>query len=245
MNWNRLSSIVAWDDAGLAPILAIGTVTVGFIAYYFVMSSDKLGLRVRQRYGEADGQAYWIIFGRIWGGLCLGVPSLLIPVLLLGKSPGDYGMGFSMNAEAWTITAILCPVLVFMNILRAGKPGNLEHYPQIRKQEWDIYTFGGSSLGWIVYLLGYELCFRGFLLFGCAEAFGAWPAIAINASIYSFAHFFKGIGETVGAIPFGVVISVISLFTGNFMVAFLVHCSLALSNQTVAFLAHPEMKWKR
>jgi membrane protease YdiL (CAAX protease family) len=245
MNWERLDEILDWDDKALAPVLAIATVTIGFIIYYFVMSSSKLEQRFRQRYGEEEGQSRWIIFSRFWGGFWLGVPSVLLPVFFLNATPADYGMSFGMNTDALIITAILCPLLILINILRAGKPKNLEHYPQIRKREWDITTFGGSSIGWIVYLLGYELCFRGFLLFACAEVLGVWIAIAINASIYSYAHFFKGIGETVGAIPFGIIISIISLYTGNFMVAFLVHCSLALSNQTVAFLAHPEMRWKR
>jgi membrane protease YdiL (CAAX protease family) len=245
MDWQRFHEIVDWDPKALAPVLAIGTVTIGFIIYYFVMASPKLEARFHTRYGAEEGQARWIVFSRFWGGFWLGVPSIVLPVLCLDATPGDYGMSFSMNGDALFLTAILCPLLILINIFRAGKPNNLEHYPQIRKKEWDIYTFGGSSIGWIVYLLGYELCFRGFLLFACAQVLGVWPAIAINASIYSFAHFFKGIGETVGAIPFGIIISVISLWTGNFMVAFLVHCSLALSNQTVAFLAHPDMKWKR
>jgi membrane protease YdiL (CAAX protease family) len=245
MDWDRLTALVAWDEKALAPVLAIGAVTIGFIIYYFVMSSGKLEDKFLKRFGREDGQANWIIFSRFWGGFWLGAPSLLLPILFLDQSPADFGMSFGMTSEALIITAVLCPILIVMNIFRAGKPNNLQHYPQIRKREWTMFTFGGSSLGWIVYLLGYELCFRGFLLFGCASVLGVWPAIAINASIYSFAHFFKGIGETVGAIPFGIIVSVISLFTGNFMVAFLVHCSLALSNQTVAFLAHPEMKWKR
>jgi hypothetical protein len=231
----------------LAPVLGLGAVTIGFIVYYFVMASPKLEAKFRQRYGDEDGQANWIVFGRFWGGFWLGVPSLLLPVIFLGQSPGDYGMSFGMTSDALIITAVLCPLLIVINIFRAGKPKNLLQYPQIRKKEWTPMTFAASSLGWIVYLLGYELCFRGLLLFSCYYYFGAagaWVAIAINASIYSFAHFFKGIGETVGAIPFGIIVCVISIFTGNFMVAFLVHCSLALSNQTVAFIAHPDMKWK-
>lgn len=245
MNWEKLSEIVAWNSDALAPILSIAAVTLGFIAYYFVMSSKKLEGKFYQRYGEEEGQARWIVFTRFWGGFTLGFPSVLLPILFLGKLPSDYGMSLSMSVESLVICAVLCPILVVINIFIAGKPKNLIQYPQIRKREWTIGTFMGSSIGWVVYLLGYELCFRGFLLFGCAATLGIWPAIAINASIYSFAHFFKGIGETVGAIPFGIIISIISLFTGNFMVAFLVHCSLALSNQTVAFLAHPDMKWKK
>ena len=245
MNWELLSEITTWDRAGLPAILSIAAVTIGFILYYFVMASPKLEAKVHAKYGAVDGQAKWIIWTRIFGGLSLGIPSILLPILFLDKSPADFGMSFSMNKEAWILTAILCPLLILINVLRAGKPKNLETYPQIRAAEWDAQRFAGSSIGWIVYLLGYELCFRGFLLFGCVQVMGVWPAIAINASIYSFAHFFKGIGETVGAIPFGIIISILSLWTGNFMVAFLVHCALALSNQTVSFLAHPDMKFVR
>lgn len=245
MNWELLSQITTWDSKGLPAILSIAAVTIGFIIYYFVMASPKLEAKMVDRFGAESGQARWIIYTRIFGGLSLGIPSILLPIFALDASPAAYGMSFGMNKEAWILTAILCPILILINVFRAGKAPNLVHYPQIRAKEWDAKRFAGSSIGWIIYLLGYELCFRGFLLFGCVEVLGVWPAIAINASIYSFAHFFKGIGETVGAIPFGIIISILSLWTGNFMVAFLVHCSLALSNQTVAFLAHPEMRWKK
>ena len=245
MRWDRLSAIVAWNPEALAPVLAILALTIGFIAFYFMQASRKMQQRFAERYGEEEGQARWIIFARIFGGFTLGFPSVIFPLLFLDKSLSDYGMSFSMNTESIILAAILCPLVVIINILRAGKPGNLVTYPQIRKKEWTMSTFVGSSVGWIVYLLGYELCFRGFLLFACVPIMGVWPAIALNCSFYAFAHLFKGVGETVGAVPFGIIISIISLYTGNFMLAFLVHIALALSNQTVAFLAHPEMRWKK
>lgn len=244
MDWDKLSKIVVWEDRAMAPALALAAVTIGFTIYYFTCISARLFKKFQERYGEEEGQARWIVFTRVLGGFTLGFPSVLLPMLFLEGGAQRYGMSFGMNMEAIIICAVLCPLLIIINIFRAGKPGNLVSYPQIRKKEWDLSTFMGSSIGWIVYLLGYEICFRGFLLFGCVEAMGVWAAIAINTAIYSLAHHFKGIGETVGAIPFGIIISVISLYTGNFMVAFLVHVSLALSNQTVAFLAHPEMRWK-
>jgi membrane protease YdiL (CAAX protease family) len=245
MDWDRLSTIVAWNDRAMAPVLAIATVTIGFIVYYFTMASAKLEQKFKARFGDEQGQANWVLFTQFFGGLVLGLPSLLLPVFFLDKSPVDFGMSFGMNADAWIIAGIFCPLLIVVNLLIAGKPKNLEQYPLIRAKAWDAKLFSLATLGWVVYLLGYELCFRGFLLFGCIETMGVWPAIAINTAIYSFAHFFKGIGETVGAIPFGIIMCLIALLTGNFMVPFLVHCSLALSNQTVAFLAHPEMKWKK
>ena len=152
-------------------------------------------------------------------------------------------MSFGVDGETALIILGMGVAIVIINLLRAGKPANLVTYPQIKAAKWDLNLLLLSSFGWVVYLLGYELMFRGFLLYGCIETMGIWPAIAINASIYSFAHFFKGIGETIGAIPFGIIICVLTLYTGNFMLAFVVHCFLALSNQTVAMFAHPDIQY--
>jgi len=241
----EFEQIFAWQDAWLAPILAIGGVTIAFIAYYFVIISPKMEERIRGRRGEEQGQIRWVIFQRIWGGSLLGLTALLLPVVGLGKMPWDYGMSFGMKGETILMVLGMGAVVIVVNLIRAGKPANLVHYPQIRVPEWNLRLLLTSSGGWIIYLLGYELMFRGFLLFGCIEVLGIWPAIAINTAIYSFAHFFKGIGETVGAIPFGILMCVLTLHTGNFMLAFLVHCFLAVSNQTVALFAHPEIQFRR
>lgn len=243
MHWDQLQAILHWDARALPAILSIGAVTIGFIVYYFLMISPKLAQRFRDKYGEEAGQARWVVMQRLIGAAALGIPSLFLIPLFLGKSPADYGISFSINGTAAIYILVLGAIIIPMNLFRAGKPANLEHYPQIKTKKWDISLLAASSISWILYLLGYEIMFRGFLLFGCVETMGIWPAIAINASIYSFAHFFKGIGETAGAIPFGIVISILCLHTGNFMVAFVVHCFLALSNQTVAVFSHPEITW--
>ena len=235
--------IFQWQDEFLAPILAIGGVTIAFIAYYFVIISPKMEARIRGNANEEEGEIKWVVFQRLWGGGILGLTALLLPLIGLGESPFKYGMSFSIDGETALIILGMGVLIVLINLLRAGKPANLVHYPQIRARRWDRKLLLMSSFGWIIYLLGYELMFRGFLLYGCIETLGIWPAIAINASIYSFAHFFKGMGETIGAIPFGILICIATLYTGNFMLAFIVHCFLALSNQTIAMFAHPEMEF--
>lgn len=241
----ELDQIFQWDSSALPAILGITAVTLAFIAYYFVMISPKIERKLRENRSEEEGQARWVIFQRIWGGTILGLAALLTPVLGLGKSPFEYGMSPILSGEAALIVAALGALIVLINAFRAGKPANLIQYPQIRSSKWDGMLLFKSSIGWIIYLLGYELMFRGFFLFACIETMGIWPAIAINTAIYSFAHFFKGIGETIGAIPFGLIVCVLTLYTGNFMVAFLVHCFLALSNQTIAMMAHKGMEWKK
>lgn len=243
MDFDRLTALATWEPQYAAAVLAIGTATIAFIAYYFVMMSPKMEARIRGSHSEEEGQIRWVVFQRLWGGFILGVPALVLPALLLDRAPGDYGMSFGLSGTSLAYIGVLAAIIIPMNLFRARKPANHVQYPQIRAAKWDLKLLLLSSFSWVIYLLGYELLFRGLLLYGCVESIGIWPALAINASIYSFAHFFKGIGETVGAIPFGIAISLITLTTGNFMVAFIVHCMLALSNQTVAMFSHPDMAW--
>lgn len=239
----NFEQIFHWQDGFLAPVLAIGSVTIAFIAYYFVTISPKMESLIKGEYEGKKGEVRWIVFQRVWGGVVLGATALLVPVIGLGKSPFEYGMSFRISGETALLILGMGALIVVINLIRAGKPANLVHYPQIRASQWDFKLLLLSSFGWLVYLLGYELMFRGFLLYGCIESMGIWPAIAINCAIYSLAHFFKGIGETVGAIPFGIFICVVTLYTGNFMTAFIVHCFLAISNQTIAMFAHPDIEY--
>ncbi len=239
----NFEQIFQWQDEFLTPVLAIGAVTLAFIAYYFVMISPKMEVRIKGERSGEEAEIRWIVFQRVWGGVILGITALLVPVIGLGESPFKYGMSFGIDGETALLILGMGVLIVIINLLRAGKPNNLVQYPQIRAKQWDLKLLLLSSFGWVVYLLGYELMFRGFLLYGCIETMGIWPAIAINCAIYSFAHFFKGIGETIGAIPFGVIICVVTLYTGNFMLAFIVHCFLAISNQTIAMFAHPDIEY--
>ncbi|GAI37228.1 unnamed protein product, partial [marine sediment metagenome] len=71
---------------------------------------------------------------------------------------------------------------------------------------------------------------------------GVWPAIAVNTSIYACTHIPKGFKEAIGAIPFGIILCIITLITGNIWVAFFIHVLLALSNDYFALYHNPEMK---
>lgn len=99
-----------------------------------------------------------------------------------------------------------------------------------------------NAFTWIAYLFGYELMFRGLLLFTTVEFMGAWPAIILNTALYALVHIPKNLEETIGAVPLGLLLCLITLSTGTFWVAFGVHVCLALSNFFFSLRNHPEMQ---
>lgn len=135
-------------------------------------------------------------------------------------------------------------VVGFFLLLTAIRPRakiNVAFYPQVRAERWDLGRVVRNSSFWILYLLGYELAFRGFLLFPLAAAMGAPLAVAINSALYAFAHIYKGPGEAFGAFFLGVALCAVALATGSFAIPFVAHVILALGNDYSAVAAHPDM----
>ena len=102
-----------------------------------------------------------------------------------------------------------------------------------------------SGISWILFLVGYEFLFRGFLLQASLGVMETGPAIALNCALYAFAHFYKGPGETFGAIPAGILFCYLTLLTGNIWCAVILHSVMALSNEWFSLKAHPEMSFTR
>ena len=68
-----------------------------------------------------------------------------------------------------------------------------------------------------------------------------WPAIALNCILYALAHFYKGPGEILGAIPVGILLCYLTLHTGNIWSAVIIHSTMALSNEWFSIRSHPNM----
>ena len=101
-----------------------------------------------------------------------------------------------------------------------------------------------NSIGWALYLLGYEILFRGVLLFPLVKTIGIWPAIAINVMFYSATHIPKSFIESLVCIPFGTIVCLVTLTTGTIWAATVVHILIAVANSFSAIYNNPNMNFK-
>jgi len=210
--------------------LSITLLTLGFIAYQFVISSERLRDGFARRVGQERSLAWWIYFQRLWGLLLYGLVPWVI-FSLRGNSLSDFGVKFQSGRETLIWTAGLGAVVVLMNYFVGRTPSNLAMYPQIRMHRWPRSVVVASAVTWVLYLLAYEFMFRGWLFFTCLDAMGPELAIVVNVSLYALVHVPKGFNETVGAIPLGALLCWLTLQTGTIWIAFLVHSIMALSNE--------------
>ena len=185
------------------------------------------------------------------GFISMGLLPLLILLFINPNSGlGYYGLNLRSDTLMFNliVTIGMAAFLIPLVAYSARKPKNLVNYPQIRAKNWESKTFWLNLFGWAVYLLGYELLFRGLLLFPLVDAYGIWLAIAVNVALYSATHIPKGLDETLGAAPLGFVLCLLTLMAGNIWIAFLVHVAMAWTNSLTALKHHPEIhyyKWQK
>ncbi|HKJ41233.1 MAG TPA: type II CAAX endopeptidase family protein [Sunxiuqinia sp.] len=214
--------------------LVIGIISLGL--YFFMISYiDK-----RKKKNESNESEIYLKrgIGVITFGFFPLITSLFFPVSVVE----DFGLVFPQPVASGIWLLVLILFIIPLGIYWAKTPGNLGMYPQIRSSNWTPRLYAWSALTWAAYLLAYEFFFRGFLLFTFYYALGAMPAVIINVIIYSLAHLPKGKVETVGAIPYGVILCIVTLSTGSIWAAFGAHVVMALTNEWASIYYHKKLK---
>ncbi len=238
----------SWNPNTLTSILPILLSLVFFVAYWFTAQSDRIKASFYGKYDKDIASVKHIFFTKYMGFLLMGVaPTVICLIFLPDYSLADYGLTIIPETTFFSVvwTFGLCALVIPLAYISAKKPKNLVNYPQIRAAIWTNKTVFINALGWFIYLFGYEFLFRGTLLFPLVDTLGVWPAIAINIALYSATHIPKGLDETIGAIPLGLVLCILTLQSGTIWIAFLVHVAMAWTNSFTALKFHPDIHYKR
>jgi membrane protease YdiL (CAAX protease family) len=153
-------------------------------------------------------------------------------------------IGITFNNFSTTIFSVLIigSFILTGNYFIGKKKNNYLIYPQMRIEKWNTKFIFVNIITWMVYLLAYEIAFRGILLFPFIDLLGIELTIALNISIYALVHIPKGKKETLGAIPLGFVLCIITIETNSILSAWLIHVIMAVSNDIFALKANPKMQ---
>ena len=237
-----------WTDLDLRISLPLLLTLAFFSIYWFTSKSEKIKKRFYDKYDHDQASLKHIFFTKYFGFISMGIlPTILCLVFLPKLTLADLGLTFIYKTAQFSIFWILglSVLIIPLVYFSAKKPKNLVNYPQIRAKVWTKKMIFINALGWFLYLFGYEFLFRGVLLIPLIEPLGMWPAIAINIALYSATHIPKGLDETVGAIPLGFVLCLLTISSGTIWIAFIVHVVMAWTNTFTALKFHPEMNLKK
>ncbi len=157
------------------------------------------------------------------------IPLLLIkfifkePLRSYGLSVGDYKSGLLISLAATLI--LIVPITYFGSAMSDVR----SEYPlaKILLQRRDLIFFY-ESVYVIFYYIAWEFFFRGFLLFGLKDRFGAFNAILIQTISSCLVHIGKPEGEILGAIVFGIILGYIALRTKSIWYVFIIHAAMGV-----------------
>jgi len=203
MLWRRL---VALDRQTvvvltLAAVLGMWKYTFGSPRFFRDQLAGPLGI-------NGDGiWAYAYLFGT------QGLTGFVIPVavlmLIFRQRPREIGLGLGDWKLATTLLVLYLPVVTVGCWVLSAQESFRNMYPLLDAVQDDWQLFIVYELLFIVYWIGWEYLWRGFVLFGNARAFGAF-AIFVQMLPFAALHAQKPTAEAylsiLGALTLGAVV---------------------------------------
>jgi membrane protease YdiL (CAAX protease family) len=207
--------------------LALGPLLPGI--YWYFGRSDAIGALGH------DGA--WIrVTGMELNGLVsflaafvlLGViPAALSPVLL-GRSPRDLGAGLGNPRQGLVWALVGVPIGIVVGWTSASSPELAAVYP-LGSPQLTLAAFLPHAVGYVLYYVGFEYHFRGFLLLGLERPLGPWAANILQAGIVTLAHLGKPSAELAAAFPASLLFGWIVLRTRSIWYVVAIHAAVGLA----------------
>ncbi len=187
--------------------------------------------RFADRFGSADA-VEWLAY--TYMHICTFLLFFLVPaavIVFVFKQPlsefgfrvGDWRFGLKFLA-LWI--AVITPVVYANSFM----PDFQREYPLVPLAGRPVGWFFLWALIYLVYYIGWEFLFRGFMQQGLKPALGPFYAICAQTIPSTILHFGKPQGETVSAILAGVVFGAVALRTRSFLWTLLAHFYVGMAN---------------
>ncbi len=221
-------------------VITIIYVVVAFALYYVI---TKLSPARRILAGPEREPGLLFFAEKITGFLLFGAIPFILFATTSGLQLSETVMTAGKSGQYWYVLLGTLIIITLLTFNGSKKKAIQEKSPRIRIKKWTFKYLIISITGWLIYILGYELLFRGILWLVCYMAFGFLAALLINIVLYAAVHLDQGMEMSLGAIPFGILLCLITLLTGSFLFAFLIHGWLAVSAEIFSVYNNPDLSF--
>ena len=157
--------------------------------------------------------------------ILLFLSPLIIVKLVFKEKLKDYGLSLGDKKYGFRFTVIAIPLIVTPIIFLGSRMPEIRAvYPLSKLVQDNVSVFLVYEFSYILlYYVGWEFFFRGYMLFGLREKFGDTYAILLQLIPYCLLHFNKPESEFVGSIVLGIVLGYLALRTRSILYPFIIH----------------------
>ena len=162
----------------------------------------------------------------------LGVIPGLIVKLVFRERLADYGLQF--GHRLYTIRSILVtvPIFVIAGFVASTDPGVREAFP-INKQAGVTTPFLLHACTYVLYYIGWEFHFRGFLQFGLSDSMGRTGTVLIQVMASSLLHIGQPWTESMAAIGAGLFWGWLAYRTNSIASGLMQHIAIGVTVDAV------------
>jgi membrane protease YdiL (CAAX protease family) len=143
---------------------------------------------------------------------------------------GDYKLGLKVTTY---VILLFLPILWFISSIESFN--STQPHLQQAKLHWNIFLI--YEIGMLLYMIGWEFIWRGYMLFGLEKKFGYY-AVFIQMIPFVILHFGKPEMETFGAIFGAIGLGILALKTRSFIYCVLIHFLVMFSLDLISVLRH-------
>jgi len=203
----------------------ISKYAICYSIYFLILFIGKTEHSCRLFHAGVPANNSGILLGvHLAGILWLGV----VPFFILQHATNDIVFGL----ESPTILQLSClVVLLLASIAIASIDTGKTNTAKPLQPRADLFskTFVRQyTLYRTVFLMCYELFFRGYLLSDTIQRTGVVASISLNVALYVLLHVFNDKKEMIACIPFGIILCSLCIWFGAAWPAILIHTVFAI-----------------
>jgi len=220
--WRALRGALATLDRQVACVLTLA-VLLDILHHHFgdpAFFRAELGWLVPARWGDLPAWGWRFV----WQGL-LG---FVVPVACLRgffrRRPAAIGLGPGDWRFAGVVAALYLPLIVAGTWWLSDRPDFRAHYPEARVVVTDWWFLFVYELLFLVYWIGWEYLWRGFVLFGTRHRLGYY-AVFVQMVPFALRHINKPFPEAVLAVVGGLALGALVWRSRSFWIAVPIHAA--------------------
>jgi membrane protease YdiL (CAAX protease family) len=214
-----------WQERDNRLLVLLGSAPLLYMLYHY--GGGPGGMRLFLGHGRTD--LAQVAFSRVMALTALGIIPALVIRFGFRERLGDYGLALRAPRFNGLFALFGACAVVILGLLASRVPEFRAIYPEVRSAIGAPRLLFISSLFYVLYYLGYETFFRGYLLFGLEQRLGPAPAILVTTLATTLVHLSRPAGECFAALIAGFVAGYVVLRTRSIWGFFLVHLIAGLS----------------